>query len=132
MRGSCHCGTVTYEVDRFATSFGHCHCITCRKTHAAAYVTTARVARESFRILSGEERLSGYESSPGKIRRFCSVCGCHIVADRAGQPYVILRTATLDDDPGVRPKVHIWRAHDVPWLIDDPDARSYDEAPPVR
>ena len=39
---------------------------------------------------------------------------------------------TLDDDPDVRPKVHIWRSHDVPWLADDPDVRSYDEAPPVR
>jgi ADP-ribosyl-[dinitrogen reductase] hydrolase len=55
-------------------------------------------------------------SSPGKLRHFCSVCGSHLVAERLGQPHVIVRIATLDEDPGVRPVMHIWTSHDVPWL----------------
>jgi hypothetical protein len=38
------------------------------------------------------------------------------MAERGHQPHVIVRVATLDDDPGVRPTAHIWTAHDVPWL----------------
>src|SRR5713101_1092707 len=102
MKGSCHCGTVSYEISRLE-SLGHCHCVTCRKTHSAAFATTGRVACENFRWLSGEDKLTAYESSPGKRRFFCSVCGCHIVASRDGSPNVLLRAATLDEDPGLRP-----------------------------
>ena len=94
----------------------HCHCTTCRKAHSAPFAPTAGVFREHFRWLAGEEKLSSYESSPGKLRHFCSVCGSHLVAERASQPHVVLRVATLDEDPGERPRAHIWTSHDVPWL----------------
>jgi hypothetical protein len=35
MKGSRHCGAVSYEVTHL-DSLGHCHCITCRKTHSAS------------------------------------------------------------------------------------------------
>jgi ADP-ribosyl-[dinitrogen reductase] hydrolase len=55
---------------------------------------------EHFRWRAGEDRLSTYESSPGKLRHFCAVCGTHLMAEHPDQPHVILRVATLDDDPG--------------------------------
>jgi ADP-ribosyl-[dinitrogen reductase] hydrolase len=128
MKGSCHCGAVTYEVDRL-DSLGHCHCVTCRKTHAAAYATTGRVAREHFRWTHGAHGLTAYESSPGKRRYFCARCGSQLVAMRDGSDYVMLRAATLDDDPGIRPTRSIWRAHDVPWLAEPADLPQYDEWP---
>ncbi|MGE5094288.1 MAG: GFA family protein [Betaproteobacteria bacterium] len=132
MKGSCHCGTLAYEVDAIEGPASHCHCITCRKTHAAAFVTTARVARDKFRWLQGADRVAAYESSPGKKRHFCPVCGCHLVAAREGQPHVILRMATLDADPGIRPAFHIWRSHGVAWLEEDGDLPSYAEWPAPR
>ena len=111
---------------------GHCHCGTCRKAHAAAYAPTAGVMREHFRWTAGEERLSAFESSPGKLRRFCSVCGTHLLAERPAQPHVILRVATLDDDPGGRPTMHIWTSHDAPWLTDGDDVPRYLEWQPGR
>ncbi|MDP9457923.1 MAG: GFA family protein [Actinomycetota bacterium] len=116
MRGSCSCGAVMYEVDRLDMPILHCHCVTCRKTHSAPFAPTAGVGREHFRWLAGEDKLSSYESSPRKLRRFCSKCGSHLVAERASQPHVVLRVATLDEDPGERPRAHIWTSHDVSWL----------------
>lgn len=75
-----------------------------------------RVRREHFRWLLGRESVAGYESSPGKIRHFCKRCGSHIVSEKSGLDEFILRVATLDSDPGMRPVVHIWTSHDVPWL----------------
>jgi hypothetical protein len=41
-----------------------------------------------------------------------------VLAEWVDQPHVILRVATLDDNPGASPVVHIWTSHDAPWLID--------------
>ena len=73
-----------------------------------------------------------YASSPGKQRFFCSVCGCHVIAARDGAPHVIVRAATLDEDPGLRPQQHIWRSHDVPWLRYDEAIPSYAEWAPGK
>ena len=132
LKGSCLCGAVRYEVDRLDTAIGHCHCTTCRKAHAAPFAPTARVARDHFHLVAGADKLSAFESSPGRMRRFCSGCGTHIVADRADQPHVVLRVATLDDDPTVRPVVHIWTSDDVPWLAEGKDLPHFPQWPPGR
>ena len=131
MKGSCLCGAIAYEIDSLDKPIGLCHCTTCRKAHAAPFNATAGVLREHFRWLQGEEKLSAYESSPGKRRHFCSVCGSQLVAEREGQPYLVLRVATLDEDPDMKPAYHIWTAHNVPWL-DYTQAPVYPEWQPDR
>ena len=126
MKGSCHCGAVEYEVDGLDTEIEHCHCATCRKVHAAAFNSSAGVARAHFRWIKGVDMLTSYRSSPDKQRHFCSGCGSHLMAERDGQAHVILRVATLDDDPQVVPEAHIWRAHDVPWLAYGGDMVMYE------
>ena len=132
MKGSCLCGAVQYEADQLDGPIGHCHCHTCRKSNAAMFVSTAWVNRDHFRWLKGGDRLSSFESSPGKLRYFCSVCGSHVVAERKDQPHLILRVATLDDDPGLRPVGRIWTSHNVPWLVDSDGVPSFPEGPPRR
>ena len=127
MNGSCLCGAIKYEVDSIDMPLAHCNCTTCRKAHAAAFNTTAGVLRENFRWIQGEEALSHFESSPGKLRHFCSRCGSHLMAERTDKPHVVLRVATLDEDPGLRPTQHIWASHRLKWLAGsscpDPTAR---------
>lgn len=53
------------------------------------------------------------------------------MAERVLQPYVILRVATLDDDPGQKPELSIWRSHEVPWLDYGPDVPGYSGLPPA-
>lgn len=129
MKGSCLCGVVTYEVARLAGPIVHCHCTTCRKAHAAAFASTARVDRSDFRWLSGQHAIGAFESSPGKLRHFCRECGSQLVAEWTAQPQVILRVATLDADPGARPVAAIWCSHDVPWLSSDAAMPSFHETP---
>ena len=129
MKGSCLCGAVVYEVAPFDIKIGHCSCRTCRKAHAAPFAATARVPREKFRWLQGADRLRAFESSPGKHRHVCSVCGSHVLAERPADPHVILRVATLDDDPGAKPLIHIWRSHEVPWCAYGDDVKGFAEWP---
>ena len=128
MKGSCLCGAVAYEVDQLGP-IGHCHCRTCRKAHAARFASTARSERVHFRWLRGQQQLRSFESTPGKLRHFCSHCGSHLMAEWKDQQQVIVRVATLDDDPGTTAVAHIWTSHDVRWLSDSDDIRAYPETP---
>jgi ADP-ribosyl-[dinitrogen reductase] hydrolase len=119
LHGSCLCGTVRYEADQLDAPIVHCHCATCRKAHAAAFNSSAGVERRHFRWTAGEDKLTRYASSPDKNRWFCSLCGSQMIAEFPAKSHVLLRVATLDDDPGVRPTAHIWTSEHAPWLVDD-------------
>ncbi|MFM0047141.1 GFA family protein [Paraburkholderia sediminicola] len=105
-------------------------CQTCRKAHAAHHNTAARVKREHFRVTDGAEMLSHFESSPGKFRHFCRRCGTHVYAERSELPFVVLRAATLDSDPGLKPSTRVWTSHEVPWLQSHPDILTFPEGAP--
>jgi ADP-ribosyl-[dinitrogen reductase] hydrolase len=64
LSGGCLCGDVQYEIEGELGPMAHCHCRTCRKAHAAAFATTAHVAREKFHSTKGEARLASFESTP--------------------------------------------------------------------
>ena len=115
LNGSCLCGSVSYEVDAPPGSIVHCHCQTCRKTHGAAFSSLMAVPRDRFRWTGGADLLAAVESSPGKVRRFCSQCGSHIVAERVAQPTVMLRLGCLDSQITGLPQVHIWRSDAASW-----------------
>jgi len=130
LRGSCLCGGVKYEINGRLSGAMNCHCSMCRKAHASAFNSSAAVERRHFRWTAGEDKLSHYASSPAKNRWFCSVCGSQMIAEFPARSRVLLRVATLDDDPGVRPTVHIWTSEHAPWLIDDAAVTRYPERQP--
>jgi hypothetical protein len=115
LTGSCLCGSVVYEVDAPAGPIVHCHCQTCRKAHGTAFSSVTNVPRERFRFVKGEELLRAFESSPGKLRKFCTLCGSHIVAERVSLPTVLLRLGCLDTPIDDKPRAHIWRSDAASW-----------------
>ncbi|HEY1427330.1 MAG TPA: GFA family protein [Caulobacteraceae bacterium] len=135
IRGSCLCGAVTWEADALAGPIGHCHCRTCQKAHGAAFATTARAMRAAFRWTRGDEARRSFESSPGKLRWFCSRCGSQLMAEWTAQDQVILRIGSVDAGiEGVKPVAHIWVSHQAEWDPgpDDQLPRYAEGAPPAR
>jgi hypothetical protein len=60
--------------------------------------------------------VSEYESSPGKFRAFCHVCGSPVYSRRDSEPEIRrIRLGSLDADPERRPLVHVWVASKAPW-----------------
>lgn len=114
--GSCLCGAVRYEAERHAGPMANCHCEICRKAHGAAFSTILPVERAGFRWLSGEDRLTSYESSPGKHRWFCRACGSQIISTRdADDRVLLLRAGCIDGDPQTIPVAHGWVGSKAPW-----------------
>ena len=124
--GSCLCGKVTYEISGKVGDIVHCHCVTCRKAHGAAFSSVARVNDADF-ILSGLDHLNSFESSTGKRRYFCSNCGTHVYAKRDNTPHLILRLGSLDDDPNSRETKHIWVSQKASWYSIHNDLPEFSE-----
>jgi len=125
--GSCLCNKVTYTLKNGIEEIVHCHCQTCRKAHAAAFSSVAKIMDEDFEINSGTELLKSYESSPGKQRYFCSNCGSQIYAKKSGTPHLVLRMGTVDTDQTIPERCHIWLSDKASWYQLNSDIPCYDE-----
>jgi len=86
----------------------------CRKSHGAAYATWAIIEPKQFKWTSGEESIAAYASSPGTERRFCRNCGSPLVVTHGGQVGEVV-VGTIDGDPGLRPREHIFVGSKATW-----------------
>jgi hypothetical protein len=114
--GSCLCGGIRYEVSGELGDFGYCHCTSCRKASGSGHGANAPIDRARLRVLSGAELLREYESSPGKLRAFCSNCGSPMYAYLTASPGVLrLRLGSLDTPFTKQPRAHTWVSDKAPW-----------------
>jgi hypothetical protein len=84
--------------------------------------TQARVWREQFTLLQGDELISVYGAGEGAVKAFCSVCGSSLFGGTWPEgPQVSIRMGAFDDDPGIAPQFHTFVASAAPWdrITDD-------------
>jgi hypothetical protein len=129
VNGACLCGAVRYEISSPLVDAGNCHCSMCRKAHGAAFATYASVGPDEFRWKCGEEFVSFYESSPNESRVFCSVCGSTLGGAEDGKINAIT-LGTVDGDPGIRPRSHIFVGSKAPWHEISDALPQFEEWPP--
>lgn len=124
VRGSCLCGSVSYEVRLPFIHFVKCHCSRCRKATGSAYAANALVAPDAFRWTNGSEEVVRYDLPEARsfATSFCRRCGSPLPhLTRSGRE-VILPAGSLDDDPGVKPSSDVFWGSRAPWysLSHDP------------
>jgi hypothetical protein len=116
VRGSCLCGGVRFEVDPPFIHASHCHCDRCRKHSGTAVCTQARVRKEQFRLLQGQELIKVYGKGEGAVKAFCVNCGSSLFGgDWPEGSQVSIRMGAFDDDPGIRPQFHTYVDCRAPW-----------------
>ncbi len=114
--GSCLCGRVAYELVGAPISMSHCHCVNCRKAHAAAFSTNLEIHPQQLTFLRGKDSLRSYRTDSGSHTAFCTTCGSTLVCWGDGDPdptYVC--AATLDTEFHRRPEFHIFVSGRAPW-----------------
>lgn len=130
LRGSCLCGGVRYEITGPLKGALNCHCSMCRKAHGAAFRSRAGVKPADFRWVQGEELVTYYESSPGNHRGFCRVCGSPLLSRFDFDPsWYGLPLGALDDDPGIKPLLHVFVAFKAPWFEIGDELPRFQELP---
>lgn len=118
IRGSCLCERVAFEAAPPFTSMTNCHCSRCRKSVAAAYATDFSVPTASFRWLRGRDHVRDFVLPGAKwfMTSFCIDCGSvlpHIA--RNAPNLVLIQVGALDDDPGIRPVLHLFVGSKAAW-----------------
>ncbi len=130
IHGSCLCGQVRFELAGTPQFINHCHCSMCRKVHGAAFGSFLHANASGFRWLAGESLVENYPSSPGNVRAFCKVCGSNMPVLEEADTHVVIPAGSLDDDPIVRPVVHIHPASKAPWFKITDALPQFAEYPP--
>jgi hypothetical protein len=115
-RGSCLCGAVSYEAAGPFDRMAHCHCSMCRKHHGSMFSTYLSAPQEGFRWLTGEDAIVVYPSSDCGHRPFCRHCGSVVPMVMPELGLVFLLAGNLEEDPGIRPEMHIFSASRADWF----------------
>jgi len=132
IHGSCLCGRVRFELGGAPQFINHCHCSMCRKVHGAAFGSFLHADGRAFRWVSGESIVERFNSSPGNTRAFCRVCGSNMPVLEGEGAHVIIPAGSVDDDPIVRPIVHIHTASKALWFEITDALPQFSEFPPAE
>ena len=117
-KGSCLCGSIRYEIDGELSDFGYCHCRSCRKASGSAHGANVGVAWNNLKLIDPNSYLREFESSPGKLRAFCSNCGSPIYAYLRSSPDLArIRLGTLDTTLGKTAKAHTFVSDKADWDV---------------
>ena len=133
--GGCLCGAVRFAVagplGGEAGTITVCHCEMCRRAGGLG-VAVVPATSAGLEFTRGADLVREYESSPGKHRGFCSVCGAGLYSRRDDRPEALrLRLGTLDVSDDLKIGAHIHTEGAPAWSLGD-DAARYPGVEPGR
>ena len=105
-KGSCFCGAVELVVSGEPVAAGFCHCSSCRSWSAAPVNAFSLWKPGSIEITKGEGNIGVYHKTDKSYRKFCKVCGGHLLTDHPHWGLVDVYAATI---PGYKhePQLHV-------------------------
>ena len=98
-KGQCFCGAVEIVVSGDAAGSGYCHCADCRKWSAGPVNAFTLWKPESVKITKGEAQLGEHHKTGLSHRRWCKVCGGHVMTQHPEWGVVDVYAATIPDYP---------------------------------
>jgi hypothetical protein len=116
LTGGCNCGAVRFEVTAPLLLASYCHCRRCQRRSGSACSANAHPAPDTFRIVSGGDRLRVWSPNEGGEKWFCGDCGSAVFGRNVGHADPIgIRMGAFDSDPGIRPSVRQFVLYVAPW-----------------
>ena len=106
MKGSCLCGSITFDVTAQPEGYAVCHCTQCRKQSGHVWAS-AHVPDDALK-LSGP--VHWYQSSDKARRGFCPTCGAFLFWKHSDDDHISFSLGSLDGPTGVALAKHIFTA----------------------
>ena len=129
IKGSCLCGSVTFEIGPPLSAFRYCNCSRCRKASGSAHAANIFLPQGQVTWTAGDALINRFDL-PGAKRFsvwFCSRCGSRVPHKvREGDNYLI-PAGLLDDDPGTRPENSIFWGSRAPWYVEPQEIPKFAE-----
>jgi hypothetical protein len=111
-QGACFCGAVHLVATGQPNAMGYCHCRSCRSWSAAPVNAFALWPPEAVTVTKGKEHVATYRKTEFSHRKFCRLCGGHLMAVHPSLNMVDVFAATI---PSLlfAPQVHVNYAETV-------------------
>jgi len=105
-QGRCFCGAVEIGVSGVPVAMGYCHCESCRHWSAGPVNAFTLWSPEQVTILKGEEHIARYGKTSSSERKWCDVCGGHLMTVHPGLKLIDVFASVL---PSVefQPALHV-------------------------
>lgn len=126
-KGSCLCGSVSFEVAGPLPPASACHCTKCRKS-TGHYEAGVDVSQSSVRIY-GSENLTWYQSSEKARRGFCRICGSPLFFAPTKGDWIGLSLGAFDGPTNVKIERHIFVANKGDYYEIEKDVPQFDLYP---
>jgi hypothetical protein len=105
-KGRCFCGAVELSVVGKPEAMGYCHCTSCRQWSAGPVNAFSLWKPSAVSITRGESQLAAYSKNPSSIRKWCKVCGGHVLTEHPGFALTDVYAAVIPDFP-FEPMLHV-------------------------
>ena len=95
--GRCFCGAVELAVTGAPEVMGYCHCTSCRRWSASPVNAFTLWKPDAVRVTRGAEQVGTYNKTPRSFRKWCKVCGGHILTEHPQLGLIDVYAATIPD-----------------------------------
>jgi hypothetical protein len=104
--GKCFCGAVEITVTGEPVGMGYCHCSSCRSWSAGPVNAFTLWPPDAVKVTKGADKIGTYHKTENSYRKWCTICGGHIMTDHPPFGLVDVYAATI---PSVafKPGVHV-------------------------
>jgi hypothetical protein len=93
--GSCFCGAVKLAVTGDPVAAGYCHCESCRKWSAGPVNAFSLWKPEQVKVTTGADKIGTYHKTEQSYRKFCTVCGGHVMTEHPPWSLIDVYAATI-------------------------------------
>ncbi len=104
--GRCFCGAVELTVSGEPAAMGYCHCASCRHWSAGPVNAFTLWKSETVKVTLGAEYVGSYNKTPASCRKWCTLCGGHLLTEHPGMGLTDVYAAVLED-LDYRPGTHV-------------------------
>jgi hypothetical protein len=98
-RGSCFCGAVELTVTGAPEAMGYCHCTSCRRWSASPVNGFTLWQPEAVKVTKGAEHIGTYNRTANSFRKWCKVCGGHLMNQHPQWGLIDVYAATIPTFP---------------------------------
>ena len=105
-KGRCFCGSVELRVVGKPAAMGYCHCTSCRQWSAGPLNAFTLWPPSAVTITRGAEKLDSYQKTERSIRKWCKVCGGHVLTEHPTWGLVDVYAAVLPE-LDFAPQLHV-------------------------